>query len=41
MKTSIIGYPRIGEKRELKFWIEDYFRGNLSEDALNTYAKML
>ncbi|WP_333858905.1 5-methyltetrahydropteroyltriglutamate--homocysteine S-methyltransferase [Clostridium sp.] len=35
MKNSIIGYPRIGRFRELKFWTEDYFKGNLSLDKLN------
>ena len=27
MKTSIIGYPRVGSLRELKFTTEKYFRG--------------
>ncbi|MDR0303456.1 MAG: 5-methyltetrahydropteroyltriglutamate--homocysteine S-methyltransferase [Chitinispirillales bacterium] len=34
MKTSIIGYPRIGENRELKFWTENYFKGTVPEEAL-------
>ncbi len=41
MKTSIIGYPRIGKHRELKFWIEDYFQGNLSPVKLQEYAREL
>ena len=34
MKTSLIGYPRIGAFRELKFAVEKYFAGALSEDGL-------
>ncbi len=34
MKTSIIGYPRVGRDRQLKFWIEDYFSGALTRNAL-------
>ncbi len=34
MKTSLIGYPRIGAFRELKFAVEKYFAGTLSEDGL-------
>lgn len=41
MRNSIIGYPRIGELRELKFWIEDYFKGNLSFERLQNNAKEL
>ncbi|MDR0747531.1 MAG: 5-methyltetrahydropteroyltriglutamate--homocysteine S-methyltransferase [Helicobacteraceae bacterium] len=41
MLTSIVGYPRIGAKRELKFWTEDYFKGNLDEAALLENAKKL
>lgn len=26
MQTSVIGYPRIGSLRELKFALEKYFR---------------
>ncbi|WP_010249576.1 5-methyltetrahydropteroyltriglutamate--homocysteine S-methyltransferase [Acetivibrio cellulolyticus] len=38
MRSSIIGYPRIGKQRELKFSIEGYFKGavfleKLKEDA--------
>ncbi|MDR3258956.1 MAG: 5-methyltetrahydropteroyltriglutamate--homocysteine S-methyltransferase [Fusobacteriaceae bacterium] len=34
MKTSIIGYPRLGAQRELKFATEKYFRGKLTEGEL-------
>ena len=39
MKTSIIGYPRIGARRELKFASERYFKGEISEAELNDAAK--
>jgi 5-methyltetrahydropteroyltriglutamate--homocysteine methyltransferase len=38
MKTSIIGYPRIGAWRELKFASEKYFRGEIGLDALQRTA---
>ncbi len=41
MKTSVIGYPRIGVQRELKFASEKYFRKEITADALNTTAKSL
>jgi len=34
MKTSVIGYPRIGILRELKFALESYFDGKIAEDKL-------
>ncbi len=34
MRTSIIGYPRIGPSRELKFASENYFKGKLGIDEL-------
>ena len=30
MKTGVIGYPRVGELRELKFITEKYFRKEVS-----------
>lgn len=39
MKTSIVGYPRIGARRELKFASERYFRHEISEAELQTAAK--
>lgn len=41
MQTSIIGYPRIGRNRELKFWTEDYWRGNIPGEELLSQAKKL
>ena len=34
MKTSVIGFPRIGEMRELKFAAEKFFRGEINEEEL-------
>jgi len=39
MKTSVIGYPRIGRERELKFASEKYFRGEIGEEELLSVAK--
>ncbi len=39
MKTSIIGYPRIGALRELKFASEKYFRKEITADSLLETAK--
>lgn len=39
MKTSIIGYPRIGALRELKFACEKYFRESISAEELFNTAK--
>ncbi|WP_295092236.1 5-methyltetrahydropteroyltriglutamate--homocysteine S-methyltransferase [Ruminococcus sp.] len=39
MKTSIIGYPRIGNLRELKFACEKYFRGEITAAELEKIAK--
>ena len=41
MQTSVVGYPRIGERRELKFASERYFRGELSEEELLETASRL
>lgn len=38
MKTSIIGHPRIGADRELKFAEEKYFRKEISLDQLKAVA---
>ncbi|MWC30245.1 5-methyltetrahydropteroyltriglutamate--homocysteine S-methyltransferase [Paenibacillus sp. MMS18-CY102] len=35
MKTSIIGYPRVGSLRELKFASEKYFKGEITIDELH------
>ena len=39
MNTSIIGYPRIGNLRELKFASEKYFRGEITAAELEKAAK--
>lgn len=41
MRTTIIGFPRIGENRELKFATEKYFSGELSSEELEDFAKDL
>lgn len=39
MQTSVIGYPRVGALRELKFATEKYFRGEINEQDLQQTAK--
>ena len=39
--TYVTGYPRIGEKRELKFALEKYWRGECSIEELESTAKEL
>ena len=34
MSTTIIGFPRLGEFRELKFTTEKYFRHEISAEEL-------
>lgn len=41
MDVSVIGYPRIGELRELKFVSERYFRGEISQAELEETAREL
>jgi 5-methyltetrahydropteroyltriglutamate--homocysteine methyltransferase len=41
MQTSIIGYPRIGGNRELKFVTERYFKGSITLEELLSDAKKL
>ncbi len=41
MKSSVIGYPRIGNLRELKFATEKYFRKEISADELEKEAKKI
>lgn len=41
MKTSIIGFPRVGELRELKFATEKFFKNEINEETLNQIAKDL
>ncbi|TKK85195.1 5-methyltetrahydropteroyltriglutamate--homocysteine S-methyltransferase [Herbidospora galbida] len=41
MKTTILGYPRIGARRELKFATEDYWAGAIDAARLETTAAQL
>lgn len=41
MLTSIIGYPRVGTLRELKFTTEKYFKNEISVDELQKTAKKI
>lgn len=41
MKTSVIGFPRVGTLRELKFASEKYFRKEITQDELLQVAKSL
>lgn len=41
METAVIGYPRIGEHRELKFSIEKYLKGQIDKNELLSIAKDL
>ena len=38
IKTSVIGFPRIGKNRELKFASEKFFKGEISEAELQNVA---
>lgn len=41
MNSAVIGFPRVGKLRELKFASEKYFRGEISKEALIKTAKEL
>ncbi|HCA71049.1 MAG TPA: 5-methyltetrahydropteroyltriglutamate--homocysteine S-methyltransferase [Ruminococcaceae bacterium] len=41
MITSVIGYPRIGANRELKFAVQKYWRGDIDKTALEETASAL
>lgn len=41
MKTSVLAYPRIGEKRELKRVTEEFFKGRISEEELEEKGREL
>ncbi|KRM76424.1 5-methyltetrahydropteroyltriglutamate--homocysteine S-methyltransferase [Secundilactobacillus collinoides DSM 20515 = JCM 1123] len=41
MKTTVIGYPRIGSHRELKFAEQKYFKQTVSADELAQTASVL
>ena len=39
MKTAVVGFPRVGTLRELKFASEKYFRGEITAEELMETAK--
>jgi 5-methyltetrahydropteroyltriglutamate--homocysteine methyltransferase len=41
MKSYVLGFPRIGEKRELKFALEKYWKGQIELSELEAVAKEL
>jgi 5-methyltetrahydropteroyltriglutamate--homocysteine methyltransferase len=41
MKSYVLGFPRIGEQRELKVSLESYWKGNISLQDLEATAKDL
>ncbi|QYJ74416.1 5-methyltetrahydropteroyltriglutamate--homocysteine S-methyltransferase [Shewanella sp. FJAT-52076] len=41
MQLNSLGFPRIGRRRELKFALEQYWRGELSQNELRAQAKAL
>ncbi|NLB60371.1 MAG: 5-methyltetrahydropteroyltriglutamate--homocysteine S-methyltransferase [Lentisphaerae bacterium] len=41
MRTAVIGYPRIGAQRDLKYASEKYFKNAISADDLEQIAKNL
>ena len=41
MQTSIVGFPRIGAERELKFASEKYFKGEIDANELGAVAEDL
>lgn len=38
MTTTIIGFPRIGHHRELKFATEHYWKNKINQEALQQTA---
>ena len=41
VKAHILGYPRVGAKRELKFALESFWRRETSSTDLQNTAKIL
>ena len=41
VQTHILGFPRIGAQRELKFALEKYWRGEIAADDLEATGRML
>ncbi|MCH3962789.1 MAG: 5-methyltetrahydropteroyltriglutamate--homocysteine S-methyltransferase [Clostridium sp.] len=40
-KSTVVGYPRLGVNRELKFAVESYFKGNTDSNELFSTASQL
>jgi 5-methyltetrahydropteroyltriglutamate--homocysteine methyltransferase len=40
-RTAVLGFPRIGPERELKFALDDHWAGRCSADALQTVAQRI
>lgn len=40
MTATIVGFPRIGENRELKFITEKYFKHEVTEEELKNGPKI-
>ncbi|MFQ9514231.1 MAG: 5-methyltetrahydropteroyltriglutamate--homocysteine S-methyltransferase [Eubacterium sp.] len=41
MRSAVVGFPRVGKLRELKFASEKYFRGEIGKRELQSVAKAL
>jgi hypothetical protein len=41
LKTSSLGFPRVGSNRELKFALESFWKGKTTENELLNVAKSL
>jgi len=41
VKTHNLGFPRIGARRELKFALESYWKGQSSRDELKAHGAQL
>ena len=41
MKSGVIGFPRMGRNRELKFLLEKYFKGEVVGDEISKASKKL
>ena len=41
IKTAVLGYPRMGDFRQLKKAVEAYWKKNIAEDELNKEAKAI
>ena len=41
IRTTIAGFPRIGENRELKRWLESYWSNGMTFEELENMAREL